>query len=193
MVRDGDLVGAAILITKFEFHADFDIEDIIVRLIEDLGRMDVAKGLVKRSKELQRKFVNILAGMKNVKGAVKALKDFGLSPNEFPLLVEAASFNAANYFVSQVFRATNHPDHIPLSKCEDLFSGDPVMVGCLVSLLLKRWNRVHKGNLNEPFLHKILGVIKRTGLKATDAHVSPDLQELLALVEGATYNPQHDP
>jgi hypothetical protein len=43
MVRDGDLVGAAILIAKFNFHDHFDINDIIVRLIEDFERLDVAK------------------------------------------------------------------------------------------------------------------------------------------------------
>ena len=38
--------------------------------------------------------------LKNIKGAVKAVKDFSLSPDDFPLLVELASFNASNYFVS---------------------------------------------------------------------------------------------
>jgi len=51
MVRDGDLVGAAILIAKFDFYADFDINDLIVRLIEDLDRFDVAKSLVKKNPE----------------------------------------------------------------------------------------------------------------------------------------------
>ena len=35
MVCDGDLVGAAIIIGKFDFHQHFDIDDILVRLIED--------------------------------------------------------------------------------------------------------------------------------------------------------------
>ena len=52
--------------------------------------------------------------LKNIKGAVKCVKDFGLSHAEFPNLVEQASFNAGNYFVSQVFRAPSHPDHMPL-------------------------------------------------------------------------------
>lgn len=106
------------------------------------------------------------------------MKDFGLSHAEFPNLVEQASFNAGNYFVSQVFRAPSHPDHMPLQKVEDLFSGDAVMIGCLVTLLLKRWNRVHKSNPQEPFLQKILGVIQRH--KLTPKNVSPTLKQLLA-------------
>jgi len=98
-----------------------------------------------------------------------------------------------NYFVSQAFRAPNHPDHIPLSKVEDLLSGDPLLISCLLLLLLKRWSKVHKGNLSEPFLHKILGIIKRSGLKSTDPHVSLELKELLAQIEGVTYNANHDP
>ena len=65
--------------------------------------------------------------MKNVKGAVKTVKDFQMDPNDFPLLVETASFNASNYFVSQCFRSPNHPDHVPLHKVEDLFSNEPIM------------------------------------------------------------------
>ena len=65
-----------------------------------------------------------------------------------------------------MFRAPNHPEHIPLYKVEDLFSGDAVMIACLVTLLLKRWNRVHRANKNDPFLHRILGIIKRNNLRA---------------------------
>ena len=50
--------------------------------------------------DLEREFINILISLKNIKGAVKAVKDFELNPQEFPQLVEMASFNASNYFVS---------------------------------------------------------------------------------------------
>lgn len=43
MARDDDLVGAAILISKFKFHDDFDIADLVTRLIEGQNRIDVAK------------------------------------------------------------------------------------------------------------------------------------------------------
>ena len=76
---------------------------------------------------------------KDIKSAVKTVKDFKLNAADFPILVERASFNTANYFVSQCFRAASHPDHMPLHKIEDLFSGDYVMITCLVTLLLKRW------------------------------------------------------
>lgn len=87
-----------------------------------------------------------------MKGAVKSVKEFRLNPQDFPELVEMASFNAANYFVSQTFRAPSHADHIPLYKVEDLFAGDRVMISCLASLLFKRWNRVSKGNVNDSAL-----------------------------------------
>ena len=35
MIVDNDLVGAAILIQKFRFHDQFDMRDLLVRLIED--------------------------------------------------------------------------------------------------------------------------------------------------------------
>ena len=114
--------------------------------------MQHAKNLVTGHPDLEREYINILITQKDIKGAVKAVKDFGLSPEEFPHLVEMASFNASNYFVSQVFRAPSRPEHIPLYKVEDLFSGDKVMIACLVSLLLKRWHRNHRANRNDPFL-----------------------------------------
>ena len=140
MVGDGDLVGAAILITRKQFQAEFDIPDLVSRLI-DYKKENIAKNLVTGHPDLEREYINILITLKNIKGAVKAVKDFGLNPSDFPHLVEMACFNASNYFVSQVFRSPSHPDHIPLYKVEDLFSGDQVMIACLVTLLLKRWHR----------------------------------------------------
>lgn len=104
MVSDNDLVGAAIIITKKKYHKDFDIADIMVKLIEDLNRMDTAKNIVKGHKEYEKLFIEILVSLKNVKSAVKYVKEFGLDPLDFPQMVELASFNAANYFVSQCFR-----------------------------------------------------------------------------------------
>lgn len=98
--------------------------DLLIRLIEDQNRMDSAKSLVAGHPQQEKQFIDILVGLKNIKGAVKLVKDFRLKPNDFPALIEKASFNAANYFVSQTFRAPSHPDHMPLHKIEDLFSGD---------------------------------------------------------------------
>lgn len=85
---DGDIVGAAILIAKFRFHADFNISDLVVRLIEDVNRIDVAKSLIGEDMERRTLFVNILTRMKNIKGAVRSVKDFGLDTGDFPLLVQ---------------------------------------------------------------------------------------------------------
>ena len=100
MIGDGDLIGAAIIITKFEFQTEFDIADLITRIIETSNNMQVVKNLVQGKVEQEKLLVNILVSLKNIKGATKTVKDFKLSPNDFPLLVEQASFNAANYFVS---------------------------------------------------------------------------------------------
>ena len=137
------------------------MRDLLIRLVEDLNRMDAAKNLVAGQPQQEKLFIDILVHLKNIKGAVKLVKDFKLDPNEFPALIEKASFNAANYFVSQTFRAPNHPDHMPLHKIEDLFSGDQIMIGCLVSLLLKRWERNGKKNPQDAIVHKCLGVIRR--------------------------------
>ena len=100
MVGDGDLVGASILITKKQFQAEFDIPDLVARLIQDYDKMQNAKMLVTGFPDLEREFINILISLKNIKGGVKSVKDFELNPQEFPQLVEMASFNASNYFVS---------------------------------------------------------------------------------------------
>ena len=39
MISDNDLIGAAIIITKFEFQPEFDITDLIVRIIEKNNNM----------------------------------------------------------------------------------------------------------------------------------------------------------
>ena len=54
MINDSDLVGAAILIEEFKFHSEFDISDIVVRLIEDAGKMDIARKLCEGSMELKK-------------------------------------------------------------------------------------------------------------------------------------------
>jgi len=185
MVSDNDLVGAAIIITKKKFHKDFDIADIMVKLIEDLNRMDTAKNIVKGHREYEKLFIEILVSLKNVKSAVKYVKEFGLDPLDFPQMVELASFNAANYFVSQCFRGPTHPDHIPMHKVEDLFSGDETMIACLVTLLLKRWVKVCKCNPSEALIHKTLGIIKRHNLQKSKQTAA--LQDLMTQAESVTY------
>jgi len=46
--------------------------------------LDVAKNLVEGQPLFEKSFINILVSLKNVKGAVKAVKDFGLDHSEFP-------------------------------------------------------------------------------------------------------------
>ena len=84
MVGDGDLVGAAILISKFNFHAHFDIRNILWRLVEDLSRIDVAKSLVADHLEYKKLLVETLFEQKNIKGAVKIVKELGLKSEDFP-------------------------------------------------------------------------------------------------------------
>ena len=62
--------------------------------------MDAAKNLVSGHPQQEKQFIDILVSLKNIKGAVKLVKDFRLNPQDFPALIEKASFNAANYFVS---------------------------------------------------------------------------------------------
>ena len=66
--------------------------------------MDSAKALVKGHRAYEKVLVEMLVFMDCMKDAVKIVNEFGLNPGEFPHLVQHASFNAANYFVSQCFR-----------------------------------------------------------------------------------------
>lgn len=120
-----------------------------------------AKNLVVGKKDLEKLYVNILVSLKNIKGAVKAVKELKLNADDFPVLVELASYNAANYFVSNCLRSPSHPDHMPLHKVEDLFSGEPVLIQCLCTLLFRRWIKNHRANKQDPFLQKILGIMQR--------------------------------
>ena len=46
--------------------------------------------------------------------------------------------SAINYYVSQVFRNPEHPQHMPLHKVEDLFAERPRMLISLVEALLRK-------------------------------------------------------
>ena len=61
MISDGDLIGAQILISKFDFHGEFDIADLILRILEqNNSNMGAVKTLVKGKIELEKLLVNIL-------------------------------------------------------------------------------------------------------------------------------------
>ena len=61
MISDGDLIGAQILISKFNFHSDFDMGDLLVRILEqNNSNMGAVKTLVKGKPELEKMLVNIL-------------------------------------------------------------------------------------------------------------------------------------
>ena len=81
---------------------------------------------------------------------------------------------------------------MPLHKIEDLFSGDQVMIGCLISLLLKRWERNGKKNPNDPLVHKSLGVIKRQNFDV-QARGDQILIQQCQEIANITYQPHHDP
>lgn len=50
MVNSDELVGASLLISRFNLQNQFDIGDILIRLIEDHQRLDTAKNLVQGHK-----------------------------------------------------------------------------------------------------------------------------------------------
>lgn len=51
MVNSDELVGASLLISRFNLQNQFDIGDILIRLIEDHQRLDTAKNLVQGHKQ----------------------------------------------------------------------------------------------------------------------------------------------
>ena len=69
-------------------------------MVEQSGRMDVAKKLVKGNKEREKLLIEILIEINKVKEGVKLVKDFRLNHLDFPKLIEMASFNTAAYFTN---------------------------------------------------------------------------------------------
>ena len=67
------------------------------------------------------------------------------------------------------------------------------MIACLTTLLFKRWSKVHKSNMNENFLQKILGIVKRHNLMEKKSEQPAALQDFLNQVEDVVYKPNTDP
>ena len=114
--------------------------------------------------DLQRELIHIMVFLGDIKGATRQVKEYRLDPDAFPELIKRASFNAVNYFVSRTYRAPSHPDFLPLYKVEDLLSGDELLLGCMLIMLIKRWQNHNHANPNNPFVHKILGIVQRHSL-----------------------------
>lgn len=60
MIAERDHVAASMIIAKFKFHSDFNIEELLVRLIEDHKQMRAAKSLVQGHVNEQIKLINVL-------------------------------------------------------------------------------------------------------------------------------------
>ena len=66
------------------------------------------------------------------------MKDFGLKDSDFPVLMDIAEEGALNYYISRTMRKSDHIDHLPIYKCEDLFSGMTDRLKKLCKALLKK-------------------------------------------------------
>lgn len=79
MITDGSHVAAAMIIAKYNFHSDFNIEELLVHLIEDQTDTRPAKNLVKGHVSQQKRLINILVQLHKIKDAVKMVKYFNLN------------------------------------------------------------------------------------------------------------------
>ena len=88
--------------------------------------------------EIRMSVISMLLKPQYLKIAIKLVADYNFDPEQFPLLMQTVIFNTSNYFISKVFRAEGHPDHMPLHKVEDLFTDRPRFLIPLVEALLKK-------------------------------------------------------
>ena len=88
--------------------------------------------------EMITPIINTLSTRENVKTASKLVKDYKLNANDFPQMQEIQHASAINYYISQVFRNPEHPQHMPIHKVEDLFAERPRMLISLVESLLRK-------------------------------------------------------
>ena len=72
--------------------------------------------------EIRECVIQMLLKPQYLKVAIRLVHNYGFDPEHFPILIDTVIFNSSNYFISRIFRAEDHPEHMALHKVEDLFS-----------------------------------------------------------------------
>ena len=173
-MNDKKYEAATNIIVHLNFLNKFDLQTLCIDLAQS-KQTNLIKKILDKEPGLINTVIKALSTRDNVKTASKLVKDFKLNPSDFPEMQEIQHNSAVNYYVSQVFRSPDHPQHTPLHKVEDLFSERPRMLISLVESLLKKKMAV-----------QAKGIYIRNNLAA---HASDKLKEQM---EALPYNLKFD-
>lgn len=84
-IDNGRYAEAAILIIKFRYFDKFDLQELVINLV-DANRVPIAKMILGEVPKLKEKSIRLLSTPQHHKVAAQMVKDFKLNPEEFPEL-----------------------------------------------------------------------------------------------------------
>ena len=129
---------ASHIITKFNlFGIAFPPIEIFVQLIEQNQTL-LAKQVLETNTHLRKRAIEKICHPKYAKVAGQLVKDYKMSPTEFPELMRIMELQSAHYFISRAFKPETDSQHMYLHKVEELFEGYPLMLEALCNTLLKK-------------------------------------------------------
>lgn len=136
---------AATLIIKFNLFEKFDLIELMVNLVIH-NKQSTAKLFLDSQPALREKVVRRLSLPETAKTATEFVKDYKMNPEDFPELQAIITKSSSNHFIGRAFRHPSNADYLPLSKIEDLFTGNNRMLLELCQNLLDRgWGHQAKG------------------------------------------------
>jgi hypothetical protein len=157
---------AATVILKFGFLEAFDVQSIILKLI-DIQKIEIAKSLADKDPKYQKFLIESLATNENCKIAAKFISNYKLSIDDYPSVKERLLKGAMRYYLGKfIYKRIQDEDYMPAWKIEDMFQGFKSLLGYFVEDL------THKSNMN---IAK--GIFLRNNLSEHD--VRPEIYQLI--------------
>jgi len=139
----GRILEAAYIISKFKFHADFEYQIIIGKLI-DLNKINVAEIYVENQPEMRDFLIESLTTNEHAKKAAGIIERFNLNIDNYPGVKERLMKGTTRYYLGRfLYQKKSSADYMSLYKVEDLMIGYRPMLGYVVEDL------VHKNLLND--------------------------------------------
>ena len=123
------------MIVKFGLGDKFDLVELAVNMVYAKKN---CKKLLDMEPSIRETVIRKLTTQQTSKSAADLVKHYKYDPKDFPELLVQCAKNTSNYFVSRIYRAETHEDHLSVHKVEDLFTGDSVMLLELVSSLFRK-------------------------------------------------------
>lgn len=137
-ILSGRYNDAALLIIKEKFHQQFDIKELMLKLVED-NKIETVKLLIQHQDESLKK--DLIFAMSNVDQCKKAdqyIKEYRFDPEEFPQVKEFLAKRRMHNFLGDLYKQQHKQDFMTLDRVEDLLSGHKQMLAYLVEELLQR-------------------------------------------------------